>query len=236
MPRRVLAPSAARGFTLVELMVALFVMAMLAVLSWRGLDGMTRAQATTAQRADAVLTLQVGLEQWQADLDAIEQLPLLTAIEWNGRVIRMTRRSTASATDGMLVVGWTRRIVKGTGMWLRWQSAPCMTRGDLLNAWQQADQWSQTPGEDLTRREVAVAPLDEWQIYFFRENAWTHPLSSDTKTATPAAPALPGLPAMQTGAVIPDGVRLVLSLPAGQPISGVIQTDWVRPTVGGGKG
>ena len=36
-------------------------------------------------------------------------------------------------------------------------------------------------------------------------------------------------------AVIPDGVRLVLTLPEGQAISGVIQRDWVRPTVGGGK-
>ena len=36
-----------RGFTLVELLVALMVMALLAVLSWRGLDGMTRAQTQT---------------------------------------------------------------------------------------------------------------------------------------------------------------------------------------------
>ena len=46
-----------RGFTLVELLVALFAMALLAIMSWRGLDGMTRAQAQTAgarrRRADA---------------------------------------------------------------------------------------------------------------------------------------------------------------------------------------
>ena len=56
-----------RGFTLVELLVALFAMALLAVMSWRGLDGMTRAQAITAARADEVLTLQVGLAQWGAE-------------------------------------------------------------------------------------------------------------------------------------------------------------------------
>ena len=33
------------GFTLVELMVALFVLALVAVLSWRGLDGMPSARA-----------------------------------------------------------------------------------------------------------------------------------------------------------------------------------------------
>ena len=46
-----------RGFTLIELLVALFAMALLAVMSWRGLDGMARAQAITSGRADEVLTL-----------------------------------------------------------------------------------------------------------------------------------------------------------------------------------
>ena len=40
------------GFTLIELMVAISIMALMAVLSWRGLDGMTRAQALTSQRSD----------------------------------------------------------------------------------------------------------------------------------------------------------------------------------------
>src|SRR5690349_16455770 len=104
----------ARGFTLVELLVALFVMALLAALAWRGLDGMVRTKETTEARADDVLTLQVGLQQWTADLDAIEQLYGMKALEWNGRVLRLTRRSTASVTDGVLVIGWTRRDVNGT--------------------------------------------------------------------------------------------------------------------------
>ncbi|HSI55378.1 MAG TPA: prepilin-type N-terminal cleavage/methylation domain-containing protein [Ramlibacter sp.] len=221
-----------RGFTLVELLVALFAMALLALLSWRGLDGMARAQEQTEARADGVLTLQVGLAQWSADLDALEQLPGITAIEWNGRVLRMTRRSTAAATDGVLVVAWTRRVVNGVGTWLRWQSAQVATRGDLQEAWQQADTWSQTPGEEQLRREVAIVPLEDWQIYFFRENAWTNPLSSDVKTGA----LVPGAPAQAGVANIPDGVRLVMTLPPGQSISGTLTRDWVRPTVGGGKG
>ena len=85
---------ASRGFTLVELLVALFAMALLAVMSWRGLDGMSRAQAQTEARSDEVLTLQVGLAQWAADLDALLELPQTTALDWNGRVLRMTRRGT----------------------------------------------------------------------------------------------------------------------------------------------
>jgi len=225
-----------RGFTLVELLIALFVMALLAVLSWRGLDGMVRAQEQTQVRADEVLTLQVGLQQWAADLDALTELPNTTALDWNGRVLRMTRRSTASATDGVLVVGWARRVVAGKSMWLRWQSPALRTRVELDTAWAQADVWSQNPGEEQMSREVAIVPMDDWQIYFFRENAWTNPQSSDAATAmSPAAMAQPPGTPPSVAATLPDGVRLVLTLPAGQAISGTLTRDWVRPTVSGGK-
>ena len=36
-------------------------------------------------------------------------------------------------------------------------------------------------------------------------------------------------------ATLPDGVRLVLDMPAGHALTGRITHDWVRPTVGGGK-
>ena len=59
------------GFTLVELLVALMVMAVLSLMSWRGLDVMGRAQSQTQARADELLVLQSGLAQWSADLDAM---------------------------------------------------------------------------------------------------------------------------------------------------------------------
>jgi general secretion pathway protein J len=234
-PRR-----AHRGFTLVELMVALFALALLAILSWRGLDGMTRAQAQTAARSDEVLTLQVGLAQWAADLDALIELPNSTALNWNGRVLRMTRRGSTSVADGVLVVAWTRRIENGNGVWLRWQSGQVTTRGDLDQAWQQADIWSQNPGDELRRREVSIVPLQDWEIFFYRADAWTNPQSSDAATAqaatVPAAAsgsANPFAIALQGG--VPEGVRLVLQLPPGQSISGQIVRDWVRPTLGSNK-
>ena len=242
-----------RGFTLVELLVALFAMALLAVMSWRGLDGMTRAQAITSARADDVLTLQVGLAQWGADLDAIIQLPRVAALDWNGRVLRLTRRDTSSAASGVLVVAWTRR----DGQWLRWQSPPATLRGDLDRAWQQADQWAQTPGDQDRRLEVAITPLQDWQIFYFRSDAWTNPQSSDAVTGAPvtsapvatapvasaSAPAsTSGLTSAGAAAVallatplIPQGVRLVLMLPPGQALAGQITRDWVRPTLGGNK-
>jgi general secretion pathway protein J len=226
----------AAGFTLVELMVALFAMALLAIMSWRGLDGMARAQTQTQQRSDDVLALQVGLQQWAADLDAVTELPQTTTLDWNGRVLRIVRRSAVNPEDGLIVAAWTRRVVDGRGMWLRWQSAPAVTRGDLEQAWQQADLWSQNPGERERAGEVAVTPLADWQVFYFRGNAWTNPQSSDATSLAPSTPPpnLAGTGAPTTGR-LPDGVRLVLELPPGQAISGTLTRDWVRPTLSGGK-
>lgn len=212
----------ARGFTLVELLVSLFALALLAALSWRGLDGMIRARQVTETHADQVLTLQTGLAQWQADLDAITTFAPEPPLQWNGRVLRLTRTGSLSPADGVHVVGWTMR----DGQWRRWQSAAVYTRGDLQAAWQQADLWAQNPTDALRAQEVAIAPLQDWTIFFFRDNAWTNPQSASNSTATQASGA-----AATINAPIPDGVRLVLQLPAGRAISGQIQRDWMRPTL-----
>lgn len=222
---------ASRGFTLVELLVSLFALAVLAALSWRGLDGMMRASEITERRADEVLALQTGLAQWNADLEAIVEFPPLGALDWNGRVLRLTRRSSLAPTEGARVVGWTRR----EGRWLRWQSAPVTTRGELEAAWQQADFWAQNPGDALRLQEVTIAPLEDWQIYFFRNDSWTNPLSSADDPQPPGTSRGREPSGGAKGSLLPEGVRLILLLPPGHAISGRLQRDWVRPTVGGGR-
>ncbi len=217
-----------RGFTLIELLVAVGLMALMAALSWRGLDGMTRSQAQMRQYADDVLALQSGLGQWGADLDAMVTAPDAAAsykfvtLDWDGRVLRILRRDAANAGAGLRVVAWSRRVVDGAGQWLRWQSPPLQTRAELQVAWQRAAQWAQSPGADDAQREVRVAALDQWQIFYYRKDAWSNPMSS-------AGAANDG----QTDTL--DAVRLVLTLTPGQAISGTITRDWMRPGVGGGK-
>ena len=212
------APSSRRhthGFTLVELLVALGIMALMAILGWRGLDGLSRAQAAAQTRSDEVLTVQAALGQWNADLAAMLQLDQTQALDWDGRVLRITRRSSVPGDLGPRVVAWTRR--SGDGLWLRWQSAPLTTRGAWQEAWGRAALWAQNPGDAERRGEVALFALEGWQLFYFRGNAWTNPMSATGST---------------TGTTtLPDGVRLVLDLPGGQALAGRITSDWVRPTV-----
>ena len=219
-----------RGFTLIELLVAISVMALLAVLSWRGLDGMARSQAQTSQRADEVLNLQAGLGQWKVDLDSLTQTPQITSLAWDGRVLRLTRRVT-TGSDGLVVVAWTRRG-EAEGQWLRWQSPPVRTLGGWTDAWNRANVWSQTASAEDRVREVMITPLANWQLFYFRGNAWSNSLSSDGAGAgAVGAGAQPG----SQSTTVPDGIRLVLELPPGQPVNGRLTVDWVRPTLGGDR-
>lgn len=221
-----------RGFTLIELLVAISLMALMAVLSWRGLDGISRSQSQLQQRSDDVQALQSTLGQWGADLDALAEQPNTPSLDWDGRAMRILRRSSTGAGAGLVVVAWARRTMDGAGQWLRWQSPELHTRGELDLAWQKAQLWAQTPSEDDRQREVRTVALDAWQIFFYRGNAWTNPLSS---AGTPAAANGTNRAAATTDAdnTTPDGVRLVLNLSGGQALSGTLTRDWVRPVLVG---
>lgn len=64
--------SRAHGFTLIEMMVAITVLSIIAVLSWRGLDGVLRTREEVSKRITAQRALQAVYAQIDADLrDAV---------------------------------------------------------------------------------------------------------------------------------------------------------------------
>lgn len=220
------------GFTLIELLVALAAMALLSVMAWRGIDAMGRAQSSTQAFGSDVQALQAGLGQWMSDLDAVAVMPAVTAIDFDGRVLRITRRwpydapgsSADVAGGGLRVVAWGLRDADGRRQWSRWQSGLLRTRAQWTDAWQQAAWWGQNPTELLRQGEVLISGADAWQVIYFRNNSWTSPLSS----AADGAAGNTGQPPL------PDGVRLILTLTPGQAVSGRLTRDWVRPTLGPG--
>ena len=211
--------------------MALAAMALMSVMAWRGIDAMGSAQDRTARHNADLLALQTGLSQWSRDLDSIVQGLPGGGIDFDGRVVRVARQSATESGIGeaallglgrahVRVVAWGVRQIDGNRVFLRWQSAPLLTRDQLQLAWAEAAAWGQNPTEELRQREVQVALVDEWQVFYFRNTSWSSPLSSA---------AVAGNTAVIGQAVLPDGVRLQLTLSAGQSITGRIVRDWVKP-------
>lgn len=215
------------GFTLVEVLVALVVMSMMAALTWKGVDGMVKASTEYRSRADDVAAIQTALLQWRTDLDhmvitspaqqAANNLSAVKAIDFDSRVLRITRRY---AGDEMRVVAWgSRRVETATGTTrrlMRWVSEPIRTRGQWQAAWDQAGRWGQNPTDAERAKETTVFLIDAWEIFYYRENAWSNPLSAGAGSGQ--------------NSVNPDGVRLILQLSPGQQPGGKLTLDWVLPT------
>ena len=210
------------GFTLIELLVALAAMALLSIMSWRGIDGMLRTQEVTREQGDQHAIMQTVMAQWNADLNALMPLQGRQVLDWDGQVLRLTRKTSAANDNGALVVAWSRRNVDGLQQWVRWQSLSARTASEWNDAWSQAAQWGRNPSSDQMRRETVLLPLDLWRVYYYRSNAWTNPLSSDQSSASNPS----GATAMPT---VPDGIRIELTLPAGKALNGVMTVDWVNP-------
>ncbi len=216
-----------KGFTLIEMLIAITLMAVLAGLSWRGIDGLMRTREVTQTRVNQVAVVQTVLAQWQGDLDALQTSSVsVSGLQWDGRVLRMVRRASNWRTDGsdpgLWVVGWTLRAVgtadNSNGQWVRWQSPNLQDAAQLREAWAQAEQWGQNPSSNDAVRETPLIPLSQWQITYFRGNAWTNPLSSADGKSNDASKA-----------ELPDAIRLQVDLPSSTGMNGRLTLDWVRP-------
>jgi general secretion pathway protein J len=221
-----------RGFTLVELLVALVVMAVLAAMSWQGVDSMMRAREATQASIERTLRLSNVLAQWEQDLTAIVQTPqsVADALTFDGARVRMLRRTDT----GMQVVVWALR----EGALMRWAS-PTTTR------WAQLQEFYLQGLQLIGNESGQLRTLDglsSIQLYYFGGNGWnnaqtqrdlaptdqvagtppgtppgtTSGTTSGTTAASPgaAAAAAAGAGTRRNLQQLPTGVRLVLGFAA----------------------
>ncbi len=125
-----------RGLTLVELLVAIGVLAFVAVLGWRGLDSITRARAALNADLEQARGLQLAFAQLQADcMNAVDAITLdgRSPLSVNADRITIARRIQPDAQPGMLqLVTWRLR----NGVLTREESPPTRDLSQLDRYWQ----------------------------------------------------------------------------------------------------
>lgn len=198
------------GFTLVEVLVALMIMAVIATMAWQGIDAVVRSRDVAAARVEQQLRLQSVMAQWEADLAEVQDSGLLPALQFDGANLRLTRRSAA----GLQLVVWSLR----GGSWTRWASEPVTRGGELQQLWLRSQQLLGNEPEQLR----TLAGISGWQLYFWRGNAWSNAQSSGDVVLPGAAASAPAAAVRQA---LPGGVRLVLAFDVGSGYAGTLTRD-----------
>jgi general secretion pathway protein J len=187
-----------RGFTLVEVLVALAAMAILAGLAWRGLDGMLRARDGSGEAMERILRINTAVVQWEQDLQAVIDVGTVPALNFNGQTLLLTRR----ADDGVRLVAWAVR----DGRWQRWAAPPVTRAAELREAWLRAQSLLGNEPGQVTAAEAA----GDWQLYKYVGGRKTNMQSTGDVVAAPAAAgSAPAVPAREA---LPQAVEMVLTL------------------------
>jgi general secretion pathway protein J len=231
-------PRQPSGFTLIEVLVAMVVMAIMSLMAWQGVDGIVRSRDANQIHLEQTLRLQTVVSQWDQDLTAIQESTAVPALSCDGQSVRITRR----AEGGMQVVAWSLRPDTAGSTWERWAGPVVTTTTALQDSWLRTQQFQgNEPGQSR-----ATTGLDQWQVYFFRGNAWTNCQSSgdaavllptsaaasgiaigagtSTTTSTPLTGSPTSLGSTQRQA-LPAGVRLVLTFAPGSGLNGSLVRD-----------
>ena len=202
MPR-----SRSAGFTLVEVLVAIVIMAIMSLMSWQGVDGIVRARDSNQVRLEQTLRLETVISQWEQDLASLQESTAVPALTCDGQTVRLTRR----AEGGLQVVAWSLRPDNSNSMWQRWAGPAVTTTTALQESWLRTQQFQ---GQE-TGQLRALTGLDQWQVYFFQNNAWANCQSSGDVAAASGVQRT----------VLPTGIRLVLAFAPGSGLNGSLVRD-----------
>lgn len=194
-----------RGFTLVEVLVALVVMATMAAMAWRGIDALVKSREIAQGRLAQTARLQTVVAQWESDLRALQDSHSGVApLAFDGGSLVLTRQ----AATGLQVVVWSLR----EGSVWRWESPALRSVPEL-------ETQRQLGLQQLAQRNPALRAFEGvsgWQFYCFWGNAWSNCLSSADPTANGPARA---------AQAVPSGLRLAMQFSEGSGLAGTLTRE-----------
>jgi len=199
------------GFTLVELLVAISILAIVAVLGWRGLDGIIRARVALTNQMETTRGMQLAFAQMQSDCehiagrDVLDRRPyLLTGTD---RFTMVREVFTENQPSRLQVVAY--RIVNGT--LVRRESPGVRDLVQLDGLWQAAVSDTDTSGAVALQSGVAGMQILTWE-----NKAWRQSTSAANAGSAAAAAAAAGGQAQQqdpnTVPLPPTGMQVALQV------------------------
>lgn len=162
------------GFTLIELLVAISILAIVAVLGWRGLDGIVRARIALTANLDQTRAMQLTFAQMQSDCAKIDSTVVLghAPLVADQTRLMMVRAVYAEDQPSRLQVV-TYRVRNGN--LTRRESLATRDLGELAGAWQAAAADSDAEQALVLQSPVAVSitpplpPQAALRVVFGRE-------------------------------------------------------------------
>jgi general secretion pathway protein J len=130
--------NAASGFTLVEMIIAITILAMVAILGWRGLDGIVRSRVALTTEMEQTRGMQLTFAQLQSDCAQIAPVSLMSArptlLAAPGRLLMVRLVFADQQPTRVQIVDYRLR----DGRLTRQESAPTRDLNLLDSMWQSA--------------------------------------------------------------------------------------------------
>lgn len=167
-----------RGFTLIELLVAITVLAIVAVMGWRGLDTIVRSREQLTQNMEQTRGIQLTFAQLQSDLEHIADKALLrehqNILADNSRLVFIRTVLSENAASQLQVVSYIIR----EGVLSRSESPVTRDLVQLDTLWQSAI------GQSGAQSTVALhAGVSAMEVRVWEAGSWKLPQNSSTSFA-----------------------------------------------------
>ena len=176
--------SSRRGFTLVELLVAISILAIVAVLGWRGLDSIVRARIGLTANLDQTRAMQLTFAQMQSDCAHVISTGMITShlplVADQSRFMLVRHVYTEDQPTRLQVVTYRVR----DGQLTRRESLPTRDFIALDADWQAAVADSDLADALVLQSNVSAMTMRLWQI----NGGWRTPPGPGEPVNTANAP------------------------------------------------